>query len=643
MKHSNHKPSLNLTISSFCYIIQIKTKIMIKLRDYQQECVNLINNLEKGSVLVSMATGLGKTVVFSSISRRGRALIISHREELVFQPLKYYDCECGVEKGELTSNGEEVVSASVQSLARRLGKFKPDDFDLIITDEAHHSAAPIYKKIYAYFKPRLHVGFTATPNRGDKVRLDDIFDSIIFQRDLKWGIEHNFLTDVRCLRLKVSYDLRKVKRHMGDFAVGELDKAVNTINANKEIADVYYKYANGQTLIFASSVSHAQNIANEIKGAVVVSQSTKDRSEIIKKFTERKINVIVNCMIFTEGTDIPLIETIIIARPTQNASLYTQMVGRGLRKYEGKQFLTLIDCVGVTDKLDVCTAPSLLGLDADSVPEYRRDKIQGMLTDMNSIIEDARDCPESWILNVSAVNLFAKEQNVDTFRINWTKKSDGKLVYQFNCGDRIGIDTVDELGKTRVLYYRFDEEFNDFKSEKSELMNLQDALSVAYYHFVNDYADEKSLWDLEAYYNRLNQPATEKQLSLIQKMISKSEWEHLTDNYQLSKGQAEQIISTIKLRSLKHSDLLRMHFKAVEEKQLKVQQSIAMSQLKIRKLINKSHKSFKFYAIKHSLDLIITNDWNVALDEITRLNALGENCRYKSFPTLSMAQEFLRK
>ena len=149
-----------------------------ELRPYQRECIAAIP--EEGRYLVYMATGLGKTVCFSQIPRRGRALILSHREELVTQPLKYYDCECGVEMAAYKSHGEEVVSASVQSLVRRLHRFKPDDFDIVISDECHHSAAPTYRKIYDYFKPRLHLGFTATPNRNDGVGLEHVFDDIVF-------------------------------------------------------------------------------------------------------------------------------------------------------------------------------------------------------------------------------------------------------------------------------------------------------------------------------------------------------------------------------------------------------------------------------------------------------------------------------
>ena len=120
-------------------------------------------------------------------------LILSHRDELVNQPEKYFDCSFGVEQGSKMSHGEEIVSASVQSLVRRLNKFSPDDFDVIICDEAHHSTARTYRTIFDYFTPRLLLGFTATPNRNDGVGLQEIYQDIIFERDLRWGIENGFL------------------------------------------------------------------------------------------------------------------------------------------------------------------------------------------------------------------------------------------------------------------------------------------------------------------------------------------------------------------------------------------------------------------------------------------------------------------
>lgn len=270
------------------------------LRDYQKEVLEIIDNLKSGSYLIQMATGLGKTATFTNIKRKGRVLVLAHREELVTQPIKYYNCPVGIEMANNNSNGEQVVIASVQSLTHRLEKFKQDDFDMIIIDEAHHAAAQSYKKIINYFNPRLLLGFTATPNRGDNIRLDDVFEKIIFQRDLKWAILNKYLTDIDCIRVNIGYDISNVAKRMGDFAIGELEKTMNTKILNKAIAQAYREYAKGQTLIFATSVEHAQEIAKEIDGAVAVTANTKDRAKMIEKFTNREIPCLVNCMIFTE-------------------------------------------------------------------------------------------------------------------------------------------------------------------------------------------------------------------------------------------------------------------------------------------------------------------------------------------------------
>lgn len=611
----------------------------MELRDYQKECVCVIDGMDKGSGLVSMATGLGKTVVFSHIKRKGRVLVLSHRDELVRQPIKYYDCKCGIEKAEETSHGEEVVLASVQSLIRRLDKFSPYDFDTIITDEAHHAAAESYKRIYSYFKPRLHIGFTATPNRGDKIRLDDVFEKIIFERNLKWGIKQGFLTDVNCLRVKVSYSLANVKKRMGDFVPTDLDKAINTEPANVQVAEIYKKYARGQTIIFTASVSHAENISKLIPCSAVVSGKSGDRSEIIKKYLDKEIKCLVNCMVFTEGTDLPLIETVIIARPTKNPSLYAQMVGRGLRKAEGKNFLTLIDCVGVSD-IDICTAPSLMGIDADEVPPYKRGQIEGMLTDMESTVDSLVDCPENWVLNVKRVKLFAEQNGVDTHFVNWTKKPNGDFVCQLACGDRVGIKAVDEVGKTSLMIYAFDEEAEDFKMEIVGDLSLNEAFERAYYYIDAHYPDEKSLWNLAEGYAWSNRPASEKQMNLVKAKITKEEFERVAPLGILTRGDANQIINALSLKNLNKKALLRMHYEAEERKRQKKEDIERRQSLKIRKVLNRLGK--KYYALILPDDLVVTDDWSYALEQIAPYEKDGKRVRYKSFLSLAEAYDFLR-
>ncbi len=493
----------------------------MQLRDYQQECIDTITRKPPGRYLIQMATGLGKTVTFANIPRQGRTLLLSHREELVNQPRKYFPCSFGVEQGKNKSNGEDVVSASVQSIARRIGRFNPNEFDMIICDEAHHAAANTYRKIFNYFNPRLLLGFTATPNRADGARLNDLFSEIIFQRDLKWGIKNGYLSDIFCRRVDIGYDLTGVSTRCGDYAPGELDVAMK--DTSDAIAEAYRDYAKGATLIFAVSVRHAESIASKIPGAVVVTGKTENRAEIIRKFSRREIPCIVNCMVFTEGTDIPLVETVIIARPTKSDSLYTQMVGRGLRLHPDKEKLILIDCVGVTGKANLCTAPSLLGISLDNVPKDKRKQVEGDLFDLPNIITEATDCPQSWIRNTEIVDLWAKEQSYNLHNMNWFQMPDGELVLNLS-GRKIRIPCQDELGNV-VL--------------NGEKVPMQQAIDRAYTYVGKNYEEQKYLWDLSCVKRWSGNPASEKQLSIIQRRFPDFDTENL------SKGQASQILNRI--------------------------------------------------------------------------------------------------
>ena len=496
----------------------------MELRPYQKECIDTIEEQPPGSYLAQMATGLGKTVTFANIPRHeNRMLILSHREELVEQPRKYFDCSYGVERAQSHSHGEEVVSASVQTMVRRLDRFAPDEFGLIICDEAHHAAASTYRKIFDHFRPEKLIGFTATPNRGDKVRLDTVFSKIIFQRDLRWGIKNGYLCDITCRRVDIGFDLSAVHTRRGDYAPGELDEAMDgTADA---IAEAYRDLAVGATLIFAVSVHQAEEIAKRITGAVVVTGETKNRAAIIEAFTRGEIPCIVNCMVFTEGTDIPRVETVIIARPTQSEALYAQMVGRGLRLYPGKQKLMLIDCVGVTGKACLCTAPSLLGLDMENVPKRKAQEIEGDLFDLPLKIDAASDVPESWVKNIHIVDLWAQEQKYQLHDVNWFKLPDGSLVCSLEDKQSITIPCPDALGMVNL--------------PDGRRCGMQEALDQAYLTLMRDYAGCRQLWDVNAVRRWGSYPATEKQLEIIKRRCKGF------DTSGLSKGDASQILNRL--------------------------------------------------------------------------------------------------
>lgn len=364
----------------------------MKLREYQEKCVLTVDELPDGSrSIVAMATGLGKTLTAANFKAQGRVLWLSHRDELVRQPENYFmeqGRSFGIEKAKDRSHGEDIVSASVQSLVRRLVSFTPEDFDLIVIDEAHHAVAPSYKKIIDYFHPRKLIGLTATPRRGDGIALGLIFDSICFSRDLRWGIENGYLADIRCLRVKADFLLGQVRKNDKDFSLASLGAAMEESENASLVAKVYVERCREKrTLIFTPTVSTCYSVLYTIqkllpeseKTTLAVLTGTSDieyRREMIDRYKKGDILAIINCGVLTEGVDLPSTEIIINDRPTANAVLYEQMIGRGIRLAEGKDSCLIIDIVSRDwREKKICTAPSLFGFETETVSPYE-DEIQ---------------------------------------------------------------------------------------------------------------------------------------------------------------------------------------------------------------------------------------------------------------------------
>ena len=358
---------------------------------YQQECIDIINSLPDGSrEIFSLATGLGKTLTFSRIDLKGgRMLILSHRDELVRQPIPYFAVPVGVEKASEVSNGEQVVSASIQSLStkERYKKFPPDYFDVIVVDEAHHAAAPTYKEVITYFKPKKLLGFTATPKRGDNVKLDDIFDKIAYERNLIWGIRNGYLCNLKSRAILVDIDMSKVSFTAGDYNSKQLERAISKSGTYQAVAAAYNEnvFEKGKhCLIYCVTLAGCEAVRqliieqtpSEKKNIAIVSAQTPDaeRQQIIEDFKDpnkKYPKTIINCMVLTEGFNADMVDVLLICRPTANSSLYTQIVGRGTRLYKGKEYCLVLDVMPKsTHKL--CSVVELAGVDWSMLTEAEK-------------------------------------------------------------------------------------------------------------------------------------------------------------------------------------------------------------------------------------------------------------------------------
>lgn len=484
-------------------------------RPYQIECEQAIQKAGPGKHLVVLATGLGKTVVFTHLKGMGRTLILSHRDELVRQPEKYYSGRVtfGVEKAEEYAGNEEIVSASVLSLCQdnRLHRYSPDAFETIIVDEAHHCAAASYKKILNYFSGAKRVlGFTATPKRGDDVRLDEVFNDIIFSRDIRWGISNGYLSNIRCEQVYSSFSLVKVEKSNGDYNTAQLEEALLGDNADgtaiQTAARAYVERCharNKHTLIYCVTkkicmILHetiVKMLPEEERDTVKVllgDTPDKTRAQMLSEFSNGKAKCIINCMVLTEGTDLPICDAIINLRPTCRNTLYQQMVGRGTRLYPGKEYCVVFDIVPDDQsavRRTLCTAPTLFGIDPQFLGEKQRKQLiedMDLLSLCDQLSFHYAEKSAQMALLTQEVDLFLEEVEPVLER---SKSQDvSVLVEEMNkMSDHKEADLDDEFGDLSVKTFADDQKKYLIKPNWNEeiWLSAPDALNRTLIRFPN--------------------------------------------------------------------------------------------------------------------------------------------------------------
>jgi len=382
------------------------------LRPYQQEAYDCtLKAFENTDTAICvMATGLGKTIYFSHVAdhfrKSGRIMVLAHREELIFQAQDKLGIITGV-KADVEMGSEwasashwfksDIVVSTIQTQIAgrddgRMTRFDPNEFSLVILDEAHHAPAETYKRVIDYYKQNRNLkilGVSATPDRHDKKAMGQIFSEVAYEYGIEDGINDGWLVPIEQQSVFVSsLDYSEVKTTAGDLNGKDLATVLEFEENLHAIADPTVKLTGDKkTLVFAASVAQAERLAEIINrhkpdsARFVCGKTPKEiRRQMLSDYSKDKFQYLVNVGIATEGFDEPGLQCVVLARPTKSRSLFTQMIGRGTRPVtglvdgfddaverrdaifaSGKPALEVIDFVGNSGRHKLVTCADILG------------------------------------------------------------------------------------------------------------------------------------------------------------------------------------------------------------------------------------------------------------------------------------------
>lgn len=412
----------------------------LKLRDYQRAAIDAVfdawhQGMRRPAIV--LPTGMGKTVVFAHLisefsrSEYGgaygpRVIVLVHRDELADQAINKIravapELSVGKVKAESNEIFADVMVCSVQTIARhgrritlRNAQNTAGRVGLIITDECHHAAAVSYQEVYAAFPDALQLGVTATMARGDGVGLGTQWQDVVYTRSILNGIANGHLVDVKARNIDVEgFSLDRVKVSRGDYQASDLGDALEDSGGDLVIAKAYREHASDRPgIVFTPTVATAELTRDALRDTGITAASISgetprdERLQVFEDFRTGRTQVLVNCMVLTEGFDAPWASCAVIARPTRSQPLYIQMVGRVLRPWPtgGKKDALVLNLNGAGGKLS-----TLIDLEPGLVEEIREgetltEAVEREEAEGHTLI--TRGHP-AFGLRMSEVNLFA--------------------------------------------------------------------------------------------------------------------------------------------------------------------------------------------------------------------------------------------
>lgn len=328
------------------------------LRPYQARGLTAIRQaIRQGHrrILVVCPTGGGKTVMFAEISRlateKGNpCLVLAHREELIDQAamkLVAVAIKAGIIKaGRHADPSRPVQVASIASLARRALPRAA----VVIVDEAHHATSATWSRVLAAYSQAIVLGWTATPQRADGRGLGAVFDELIQIVTPAALIADAFLLRPRILAPS-SPDLVGIRTVAGDFDAHELELRCGNPKLMGSVADHWAQHLRGKrAMLFAVSIRHSEQLVAALTGlgcrAAHLDGTSSQRGAVVEALRSGDLDVVSNVGLFAEGVDIPALDAVIVARPTQSLALWLQQVGRAMRPAPGKTEALVLDHAG---------------------------------------------------------------------------------------------------------------------------------------------------------------------------------------------------------------------------------------------------------------------------------------------------------
>ena len=312
---------------------------------------------EKGirAFLIVLPTAAGKSRIveediqkFAAGKEQFRALILAPNTNIIA------DWKERIDK-DLQPLQDRIDIKTYSYAVRHYHEKTRDYYSYIVVDEAHHAVAPMLKRVIQYYAPEFLVGLTATDQRPDKKRLEEIFGNYTTELSLKDAMEKGVVARANVYRIETNIDLSHVRFNGKDYVNADLEKSVRVTSRNELIVNVLKDYftegdaGKRQGTIFCINKAHTKEMARLLNAAGISAQDysgdTKHPEKVMQEFKEHKIRFLCACDMISEGWDYPELGILVMARPTLSKVLYLQQIGRGLRRTSIKKNVFVIDVV----------------------------------------------------------------------------------------------------------------------------------------------------------------------------------------------------------------------------------------------------------------------------------------------------------